>query len=153
MSFPKGASASEASLKCCLPNGIPIMVRQNNSPNKRCDNAVHNPPVSIHKILNKIYRQPLLLLCVTTSRPKGQITNPAILKHCNPKGMPIMVMHSAKPPVKYPRAEINPPKKNHIRFPIVFKVMRFGQIYRIQAFIHPFWQNVKTKNTSFTSVR
>ena len=30
--FPKGVSASPANLKCCKPNGIPIIVMHNNKP-------------------------------------------------------------------------------------------------------------------------
>mgnify|MGYP006880115381 FL=1 len=35
MSFPKGVKANPASLKCCSPKGIPIMVMHSTTPNAR----------------------------------------------------------------------------------------------------------------------
>jgi hypothetical protein len=104
------------------------MVMQRMNAKTKCDMAIQIPPVNIQAILKRIYKQPLPLLCETMDPPKGHTTNPAILKHCRPNGMPIMVKHSSKPPSIYPRAETNPPKMNHMMFPIVFKIDYFTML-------------------------
>ena len=35
MDLPKGVRAKAAILKCCIPNGIPMMVMQSNNPKAR----------------------------------------------------------------------------------------------------------------------
>lgn len=57
---------------------------------------------------------------MTISLPNGQITNPANLKNCLPIGMPIIVNDTKRPKKAYKMAAINPPKTNHITFPINF---------------------------------
>ena len=100
MSFPKGDNASPASFTCCNANGIPIIVIPSKNAKIKCEIAIQIPPVNIQAILNRIYKQPLLLLCDTIVPPNGHNTNWAILKHCNPKGMPRMVKHNSSPPIK-----------------------------------------------------
>src|SRR5699024_8686159 len=49
-SAPNGISASFASLKCCSPNGIPIIVTQRTSPNKMCSSDIGSPVTKSHTI-------------------------------------------------------------------------------------------------------
>ena len=81
---------------------MPIMVMNSSAPNTTCTNAVYNPPVKIQIILNNRDRQPPLLSELTTFLPKGHKTRPAILKHCIPNGIPIMVTHNTNPPKTSP---------------------------------------------------
>lgn len=59
--------------------------------------AVYNPPLQIQMMLNKVDKQPLLPGLETMVLPKGNRTKPAILKHCKPKGIPIMVQQKTNP--------------------------------------------------------
>ena len=47
ISAPNGQRASFASLKCCLPNGIPIIVTQSRMPHIKCSSASRIPENSI----------------------------------------------------------------------------------------------------------
>src|SRR5690606_36869857 len=55
-----------------------------------------------------------------TSRPKGKSIRTAILKHCNPNGIPMMVKHKTSPAVMYSNAVAKPPNNNQIILPIKF---------------------------------
>lgn len=79
---------------------MPIMVMDKVIPMIRCMNAVYNPPHSNHTRLNKTEMQPVLLPSLITLRPNGHSTNSASLKHCNPQGIPMMVIHKTTPPNK-----------------------------------------------------
>ncbi len=100
ISLPKGISDNSTSFRCCFANGIPIMVINSRQANTMCTNAVYQPPQSIQIMLKSTGRQPLLLRPFTTRLPNGHNTMAAILKHCKPNGMPIMVMHSTIPPIR-----------------------------------------------------
>ena len=99
------------------------MVMNNKQPKTKCDSAAHHPPENNQMILPMVCKQPPPLLAYTILLPKGHATNPANLKHCNPKGISMMVMHKTKPPNTYAIAEMNPPKINHIKLPIRFIVI------------------------------
>lgn len=71
-------------------------------------------------MLNRMEKHPTLPLAVITFLPKGHSTKPAILKHCSPNGIPIIVKHITSPPTKYPIAESNPPKISQMRLPKKF---------------------------------
>lgn len=120
ISFPKGANVSSTNFKCCLPNGIPMMVINNNAAKTRCTTAVYNPPVKIQMILNNKLRQLPDEGFVTTFFPNGKSSSIPILKHCMPNGMPIMVIQKTKPVIKYPNAEKKPPQISQIKLPIAF---------------------------------
>lgn len=45
---PNGISANLANLKCCNPNGIPMMVIHNVHPSMICSNANGNPDTRSH---------------------------------------------------------------------------------------------------------
>ena len=101
---------------------MPITVIKSRPAHKRCIHAVYKPPETIHIILNKSERQPPEDEVVTTFLPKGNSVSIPILKHCNPKGMPMMVIQKTKPITKYPSADTKPPKTNHIKLPNAFMV-------------------------------
>ncbi len=88
--------------------------------------AVYMPPVNIQMILNKSERQPPEDGAVTTFLPNGNSVKNPILKHCNPKGIPIMLMQKTKPITKYPNAERKPPHTSHIKLPIRFMCIQFS---------------------------
>lgn len=50
ISLPKGERAMAASLKCCIPKGMPMIVMQRRRPKKACDNAIARPPSISHNI-------------------------------------------------------------------------------------------------------
>lgn len=118
--LPKGINVSSTSFKCCLPKGIPITVIKSNTANTRCTQAVYSPPVNIQMILNSSERQPPEEGVETTFFPNGNSVKNPILKHCNPNGIPIMVMQKTNPITKYPNAEKKPPHTSQIKLPITF---------------------------------
>ena len=118
--FPKGIRETSTSLKCCFPQGMPMMVIKRMMPIIICTRAVYHPPNRIQIILQNVERQPVLLLSLITFCPKGQSTKLPTLKHCNPQGIPTIVMHKTRPPIKYPRAASSPPKRSHTKFPSKF---------------------------------
>ena len=75
MSFPKGVRAKVANLKCCLANGIPMMVMAKRMPKIRCESAIQIPPINIQIIFIIADRQPELLLESITLLPKGHKAN------------------------------------------------------------------------------
>lgn len=58
ISLPKGVSAKEASLKCCLAKGMPIIVMANKTPNTMCDKLIHMPPIKNHNIFINVDKHP-----------------------------------------------------------------------------------------------
>ena len=115
---PNGIRANLASLKCCMANGIPIIVTHNNRPHIKCPTASSMPQTSIHIIFPNAPITPNPPGVI--SRPNGQKTNPAILKHWTPKGMPMMVTQSRRPIIAHISDIIIPPRINQSKFPISF---------------------------------
>ena len=111
---PNGISANFISLKCCKPNGMPIMVIQRSTPQERCSTA-RGMPVVIIQIIFKI-REPVPPP-KSTSFPNGKKESPANLKHCIPTGIPIIVIHHNTPANSQLRPPSSPPQKNHRIFP------------------------------------
>ena len=120
ISRPNGKNANFANLKCCLPNGIPIIVMHNRIPKSRCATHVANPP-NIHQIMfiGRLM-QPMSLELSLTLAPNGQRHNSPSFIVCIPNGMPIMVTINAKEPAKYPMAHSSPPKMSQSKLPINF---------------------------------
>ena len=58
MCLPKGVKANAANLKCCFPNGMPIMVIQSTIPKTKWERLIQIPPKSIHRIFMIILKQP-----------------------------------------------------------------------------------------------
>jgi hypothetical protein len=54
ISLPKGDKAIAVNLKCCKPNGIPMIVIHKINPNTACVIAIQIPPVSSHIIFMSI---------------------------------------------------------------------------------------------------
>lgn len=118
---PKGAMESPASLKHCLPKGIPIMVMHQITPKMRNPRARPSPP--------KIIQITLAMGCAPkflfTTVPKGQKISLAILNACLPKGIPIMVIHQKIPMKNHMRPSNKPVKRSHKMLPIVFILYHF----------------------------
>ena len=119
-SWPKGVRASPASLKCCMPKGMPMMVMQKITPKSMCDRNIHIPPIKNQMTFIKKDRQPLLCGISTTLLPNGHSANTPSFKVCNPKGIPIIVMNSPTLEMKYSMAMNSPPKTTQIIFPKIF---------------------------------
>ena len=79
----------------------------------RCSSATINPESTNHTI----FAIGCLKKLVDTFWPNGTSISPASLKHCRPNGIPIMVTHKISPITAQWRADINPPKISHIKFP------------------------------------
>ena len=100
-SFPKGTSAKPANFICCLAKGIPIIVIANTIAQKRWCKASNNPKVSIQKMFMIVAIHPVPFSFVTISFPNGHKLSCANLIAWIPKGMPIIVMQSARPETTY----------------------------------------------------
>ena len=124
ISFPKGVNASPASLKCCSPKGIPIIVMEKRIPNRRCVRQIHIPPIKIQAILRSVEMQPDALRDDLTSLPNGHNARDANLIHWSPKGMPIMDIKNGMLARIYSMAMNIPPKRSQMRLPRVF-IVRF----------------------------
>jgi hypothetical protein len=136
ISLPNGFSAIAVSLKCCIPNGIPIIVMHKSNPKMAWVKAIQMPPQRSQRTFIKMYRHPDALEWTRVSRPKGQIARAPILRVCIPKGMPAIVIISTILPIKYSMAIINPPKISQIRFPIIFTgiiIIRVLQFYLLDT--------------------
>ena len=90
---------------------------------------MHSP--NPNKIIQITFAIGCLPKSVLTSVPKGQMQSLANLKHCKPKGIPIMVIQNISPTKKYPIAENSPVNINHKMFPIVFIFSSFFSVYHI----------------------
>ena len=93
------------------------MVRHSTRPRIRCKIQSSQPKKMIQRILPinpPKPKRPSSILC-----PKGQMTKAAILKHWRPKGMPIMVKQTSRPPRAHSTARMKPPRINHSRLPII----------------------------------
>lgn len=108
------------SLKCCLPNGIPTMVRHNKIPKTRCVKTTQMPPKISQMIFIRVDKQPVLLAVSVILTPNGARPTKANLKHCKPNGIPTMVRQRINPPSIYSRKIKNPPKTIQMRLPIKF---------------------------------
>lgn len=73
--LPNGVRERRAILKCCSPNGIPMMVMQQISPQTRCAAAISHQPRRIQSIFMNMLRQPPAFLLSTTSVPNGHKEN------------------------------------------------------------------------------
>ena len=107
-------SASFASLKHCLPNGMPMIVMQNRTPISADSTAMGMPLKINQKILQMMETTPPPY---STSLPNGKNASFANLKHCLPIGMPTMVIHHSTPESTQPRPIHSPPNKNQRTLP------------------------------------
>ena len=55
MVLPKGVRASPANLKCCIPNGIPMIVIISRELENRCSSDINIPPKTIHRIFISMF--------------------------------------------------------------------------------------------------
>ena len=87
-------SASPANLKCCIPNGIPIIVMQNRTPQKMCDRKIQIPPIKNQMMFIREKKQPKNKCLCTISLPKGHNANIPSLTVWSPKGIPMIVINN-----------------------------------------------------------
>lgn len=111
---PNGIKASFASLNCCLPNGMPIMVIQSRPPHIRCSSASGIPETSIQIIFSSNDTAPPPY---STSFLNGKKLTDASLKHCLPIGMPTIVRHQIQPARSQLSPLNTPPNINHKKLP------------------------------------
>ena len=120
---PNGIRATAASLKCCFPNGMPMIVIKKKSPRMACSRPSQMPPMRNHSTFMPVLRHPVACSVLFTSLPNGQRARPANLIIFHPKGIPMMVRHSRRPEKRYPRARNSPPKRTQIMFPKTFIIV------------------------------
>ena len=123
---PKGRIASMASLKCCRPKGIPIIVMQKMAPITRWARHSSHPKSRIQRMLPIKPQAPKSP--TTTSLPNGQRTKPANLKHCRPKGIPIIVRQTNSPAIAQNMASRIPPSNSHMILPIKLNNIHPGSV-------------------------
>jgi hypothetical protein len=129
MDFPNGVNARFINLKCCIPNGIPTIVIQKSKPKIRCVSEIQTPPHTSHRIFMIVDRQPVFEDVSVIFTPKGASATNAHLKHCSPNGIPTMVRHKIKPPIRYSRNTNIPPKIIQMMLPIRFIIKFFDLDY------------------------
>ena len=111
---PNGINASFAILKYCFPNGIPTIVKQQTRPMMVASTARVQPVKHIHTMFSR--KLPALPI-YSTVLPKGKKHSLAILKHCLPTGIPIIVIDQIRPAKHQRRPVTAPPSINHIMLP------------------------------------
>ena len=126
MSLPKGVNESVINLKCCNPNGIPMIVTQNKMPNTRCVRAIHIPPTSIHIMFITTDRHPGSPGASAALWPNGHRARKPSLNAWTPNGIPIMVTHISIPAIMYSSESNRPPKTIHIIF---YKYFHYNVLY------------------------
>ena len=84
------------------------------SPIAQENNANSHPKKTIHKTFR---RKLVVQFANIIFLPNGQITKEVSLKHCIPKGIPIIVQQQKKPAIAQRTARIPPPNKTHSSFP------------------------------------
>jgi hypothetical protein len=105
---------------CCFAKGIPMIVIAMMMAKIICVTAIQIPPTRIQIIFIIMERHPLADLVVTISFPNGTRPRMDNLMHCKPKGIPIIVTHNNKPPIRYSKnMKIPPPSIIHKILPIV----------------------------------
>lgn len=131
ISLPNGVNANPAILKCCFPNGIPIMVMNNKIPKNTWVSQIHTPPIKNQMTFMIVLRQLGWPTAGRTREPNGQIQKMPSLIVCKPNGMPMIVTINPRLAIKYPIAVSAPPKINQMIFPSVFISLCFVicQIY------------------------
>ena len=77
------------------------MVIQNNKPKSRWVNTIEIPPKINQMMFIMVDKQPVFEEVFVILTPKGASPTIANLKHCTPKGMPIIVKHNTIPPKIY----------------------------------------------------
>lgn len=76
--------------------------------------AISKPPKINHKMFSNNEPPPLP---GSTSLPNGKKDSDANLKHCNPTGIPTMLIHQSIPVTIQRSPSIAPPKINHRKLP------------------------------------
>ena len=89
-----------------------MMVMQNTMPKRMWVSQIQMPPMKNQSTFINMFRHPgcgsLRLIC----EPKGQMANKPSFMLCNPNGMPMMVIISAKPLRKYSGGNLESAKDN-----------------------------------------
>ena len=81
---------------------------------------IQMPPTKNHRTFMKMLRQPGCDSFHFTFEPKGQMASMPNFILCKPNGMPMMVIISISPAMKYSKAICKPPNMTQMMFPNVF---------------------------------
>ena len=81
---------------------------------------IQMPPTKNHRTFMKMFRQPGCDSRHFTFVPNGQMASIPSFRLCKPKGMPMMVIISISPAMKYSKAMCKPPNMTQMMFPNVF---------------------------------
>ena len=98
--LPKGVNAMPANLKCCKPNGMPMIVRQSSVPNIKWVIQMGKPAMS-HKMFMMVLKHPGWPGSKSTLLPNGHNMRMPNLNACSPNGIPMIVMQRTTPAQKY----------------------------------------------------
>ena len=85
-----------------------------------CVSHIQMPPTKNHSTFMKMLRQPGCDFRHFTFVPNGQMASIPSFRLCKPKGMPMMVIISISPAMKYSKAMCRPPNMIQMMFPNVF---------------------------------
>ena len=86
------------------------------------------PPTKNHSTFMKMLRQPGCDGFHFTFVPNGQMASIPSFRLCKPKGMPMMVIISISPAMKYSMAVCSPPKINQMMLPNIFMFVLFQSL-------------------------
>ena len=135
--LPIGASAIPASFRCCIPNGIPIIVMKLSKAEDTWPIANQTPAKMNHIMFPTVPRDPVPIssFCVSSFRlmaslPKGKNVNWPITKHALPQGMPTTDTYASRPAIHHASPIHTPPRINQSRLPIARIVFPFPDILR-----------------------
>lgn len=110
-------SARVPNLNACIPKGIPMIVTHDITPEATYPKNISQPK----KINHNTFATGCLLKFKLTVLPNGANVIVANLKHCLPKGIPMIVMHKITPNKNHKIAVIIPPVIIHIILPNTLK--------------------------------
>ena len=99
---------------------------------------IQMPPTKNHSTFMKMLRQPGCDSRHFTFVPNGQMASIPSFRLCKPNGMPMMVIISITPAMKYSKAICRPPNTIQMMFPNVFIVfaIQTDKAFVGQAFVH-----------------
>ena len=90
-----------------------------------CVSHIQMPPTKNHSTFINMLRQPGCDSFHFTFEPNGQMASMPNFMLCKPNGIPMMVIISTSPAMKYSMAVCSPPKINQIMLPKILMFVLF----------------------------
>lgn len=133
-------SARVPNLNACIPKGIPMIVTHDITPEATYPKNISQPK----KINHNTFATGCLLKFKLTVLPNGANVIVANLKHCLPKGIPMIVMHKITPNKNHKIAVIIPPVIIHIILPNTLKHPFFCYLPFFISFLNYLVPNIRS---------